>query len=333
MKIFPAQYSTLAAEPLKDELSNSYGIPLTKCSLLVKNVSDTYVLEDEYEVKYIFKIYRKDYRSLSQIKGEAEMLDLLYHRGIPVAYPIADCSHEFIQSFQAAEGTRYGILFSYAIGVVVQTPDARQLKVIGNEIAAMHNVMADARLIHDRPIYDLETTVHRPLALLKNRFSELQEEYAYLQYLQKRIEDYWARTDTSGFSYGYCHYDLLAKNFHFDAQNNLTFFDFDWLGQGFLVNDLMTFQVQYFFLTNLNMIGKEDSIQNFKLFVKSYREVRYITNAELAAIPYLGLMFWIYALGFFEENSQDYAANFFTAQFIKGRIADIKKWEAWFCPQ
>src|ERR1700704_2765937 len=104
MDIFPTQYSTLSSIALNDFLSERYGFTDTSCRLLIRNVSDTYLLESRTD-KYIFKIYRDAHRKLDEIKGEAELLTILADRGAMVSYPIKDIHGDIIQAFNAAEGT------------------------------------------------------------------------------------------------------------------------------------------------------------------------------------------------------------------------------------
>ncbi|HEY0054562.1 MAG TPA: hypothetical protein VGB63_04325 [Pedobacter sp.] len=73
MEIFPAQYSTLSSVALNIKLHEVYNLEGMHCRLLLRNVSDTYILENE-SFKYIFKIYRDAHRKLEEIKGEVELL-------------------------------------------------------------------------------------------------------------------------------------------------------------------------------------------------------------------------------------------------------------------
>jgi Ser/Thr protein kinase RdoA (MazF antagonist) len=330
MNIFPAQYSTLSSLALKDFIVEKYGFQNVDCRLLVRNVSDTYILEGD-GLKYILKIYRTTYRSLDEIKGEVELLNILKKEGVPVAYPIADLSGNQIQQFQAAEGIRYGVLFSFAQDKVIPIPNDEQLRIIGRNVAFMHNITSTCKLQHQRIVYDINSTLKQPLEIIKQRFTDMPQEYAFLKDLADKVITESDHFDTSVFSYGYCHYDLLPKNFHFDDHDNITFFDFDWMGEGFLVNDLMTFFVQLFFLVTLNAINREEADRMFSVFIEGYREKRTITENELKLTPYLGVMFWMYAFRFYEENYDDFSNTFLTPRFIKERVKLIKTWVEWYC--
>ena len=157
------------------------------------------------------------------------------------------------------------------------------------------------------------------------------EEYAFLRDTADRAIQKIKQFESFKSSYGYCHYDLLPKNFHFDEGNLITFFDFDWLGKGFLANDLMTFYIQLFFLVYHKIITQEEADRSFMVLVDGYREQRNLSEEELEAIPWLGVMFWIFGLGFYEENFDDFSNTFLTPKFIRDRIAMIKKWVDSYC--
>ena len=91
--------------------------------------------------------------------------------------------------------------------------------------------------------------------------------------------------------HGYCHYDFLPKNFRFDAQNRLTFFDFDFAGSCYLVNDVMVFFMHYFLHTITKRLPSAEATRDFQLFLASYCQVRPLSEDELAAIPALGFAF------------------------------------------
>jgi hypothetical protein len=55
MSIFPTQYSTLNASALGIYIAEKYGFTDLSCRLLIRNVSDTYILQDAND-RYILKI-------------------------------------------------------------------------------------------------------------------------------------------------------------------------------------------------------------------------------------------------------------------------------------
>lgn len=328
---FPAQYSTLSAAALKNYLIEAYQLdPFTTCRLLIRNVSDTYILENQNQ-KYIFKIYRDAHRKRNEIEAEIELLNILIANGNSVSYPINDVEGKQIQQFNAIEGLRNGILFSFAEGKVILDLEDRHLIQLGHDMAKLHQSTSSIKLNNPRPVFNFETTLFEPLKYLESHFSEMKEEYEYLSNISEKVVQKFKEFDTSTFSYGYCHYDFFPKNFHFDEQGKITFFDFDFAGEGYLINDLMSFLNHYFFHQLNNLISKEQAEKDFDTFLNAYQKVRPLTNDELKAIPYLGVTFHIFFLKFFYDNYDDWSNIFLTPGYAKHRVGLIKKWEELYC--
>lgn len=332
MDIFPTQYSTLSSRALKDFLEQQYGFSQMRCRLLVHNVSDTYLLENDTE-KYIFKIYRDAHRKLEEIKAEVELLNVLQENGLSVSYPIKATDGKQIQSFNAAEGTRYGILLSYALGQPVYELTPQQLEALGREMAKFHNLAAVIELKHPRKSYTLDTTITKPIIAVKPAFEGMEEVYAELVQMADQVTAQFEKLDLSNFSYGYCHFDFLPKNFHFQEGGQLTFFDFDFVGKGYLINDITSFYIHYFLECFHHKISREEAEKSFALFVEAYRKMRPLSDEELAAMPYFGFGFWVFYLGFQYENFDDWSSIFFGPNYLKQRVALIGKWLEWFRDQ
>ncbi len=332
MAIFPTQYSTLSAVALKDFLSEKYGLDAINCKLLIHNVSDTYLLETARD-KYIFKIYRDAHRKLEEIKAEVELLDIYQANGAKVSYPIKAMDGAQIQSFNAAEGIRYGVLFTFAKGVVVQDLTDEHLKTLGREMALVHQVSSTVVLKYPRKEFTIDTMLLQPLAVFKPAFEGLEEEYAYLTTAVAQVVIEIEKLELSKFSYGYCHYDFLPKNFHFENERSLTFFDFDFAGKGYLINDISSFYVHYFMEVWSGKLTQQEADRAFAVFVESYRTVKPLSEEELKAIPYFGFAFWIFYLRFQYENFDDWSSIFFGPKYLKQRVGVIKQWMDWYVNQ
>lgn len=328
MQIFPTQYSTLSSKALNIALQEAYGFKDTICRLLIRNVSDTYILEDT-TTKYIFKIYRDSHRSLEEIKGELTLLDALHQKGAKVAYPVKDLKGLNIQQFSAAEGIRNGVLFSFAKGEVVPEMSDEQLALLGREMAKIHNITSAIEIPFSRLEYNIETTLLNPVKMIRPAFENLSAEYEYLNQTVSSVADEMKKLDLSTFNYGYCHYDFLPKNFHFEGAENITFFDFDFAGKGYLINDITSFFI-HLFLENINgKISVEEVKRCFVVFVENYRKVRSLSEDELKTIKLFGFGFWMFYFRFHFEHFDDWSNIFFNERFIKGRVALIKQWMGW----
>jgi len=305
MKPFPATYSTLCPTALSSLISEKYKLENVQCKFLVRGVGDTYLIESS-DARFILRVYRSSHRSLPQIKEEVELLLALKQADVSVSYPITDISGETILKIDAAEGERYAVLFSYAPGRVVKSLNEKQLRNLGHEMARFHNVSSNINLGNDRWNFDLETTIFKPLKRLKPAFADDPEGYSWLQEMAVRIEKKLSQLDTPGFSNGYCHFDFLPKNFHFE-NDSVTLFDFDFMGYGWLVNDIMTFWQHLALDVFTQRMTQQAAHDAYNTFLDGYRAYRSVSEQELSAVPYLAPGFWLFYMSFHTTHDQFYA--------------------------
>jgi Ser/Thr protein kinase RdoA (MazF antagonist) len=152
------------------------------------------------------------------------------------------------------------------------------------------------------------------------------EGHAWLVETAARTEAQLAALRPETFSFGLCHFDFLPKNFHFDAQDQPTFFDFDFAGPGYLAYDVMTFFAHYFLHTITKRIPAAEAAQARELFVRSYRAVRPLSEAELAAIPALGFRWWLFFLAYAAEHFEDWSNSFFSPRYLRERVGLLRQW-------
>jgi Ser/Thr protein kinase RdoA (MazF antagonist) len=320
--VFPTLYSTLSPTALATYISQQYTLGPVQCKFIVRGVGDTYLVTATAG-QYILRIYRPSHRTLGNIQAEVELLTALNSAGVSVSYPLADKNGNYIQPLPAAEGTRHAVLFTYAEGRSHNLLSEAQLRNFGREMARFHNVSSSVQLSDARWTFDLETTLYEPLAAAKSYFNEDPASYEWLLQSADKVKDVLSKLDTSRFSTGYCHYDFLPKNFHFDAADNITFFDFDFFGKGWLANDLMTFRQQLLLDGLLHRLTPEQVETTWSLFVRAYRTERALSEDELTAIPYLGLGFWVFYMGFHITHDQFYPLT--QPHMLQSRFGFVRK--------
>jgi Ser/Thr protein kinase RdoA (MazF antagonist) len=325
MPIFPAQYSTLSAKALKKDIENCYGWQKVKCRFHMHGVSDTYIIESS-KGKNIFRIYRTSHRTLDEIKAEIELLLHLKKKGRGVAAPVTDSGGSYIQEFEAAEGIRYGVMFAYADGKSPMEMDSSQYAIVGKELGLLHLEMGAIKLKYPRKRYSIETMIEDPVKRLKPAFKEFPEGHRFLKKTGEAVSEKLLALNPSKFAYGYCHTDVHLKNLHFNEANVMTLFDFDFFGEGWLVNDLAGFHCHYMWHRPLE--GEESS---WNAFLTAYRSVRPLSAEEEAAIPYLGFAWWTFYLGFQFEAFDDWSNTFFNERYLRHRIALMKDYTDKYC--
>jgi Ser/Thr protein kinase RdoA (MazF antagonist) len=319
--VFPASYSTLSSSALASLIKNKYELKDIDCRFLLRGVGDTYLIESATG-RYILRIYRSSHRNLSAVQAETELLLALKAADVPVSYPIADNTGAFIQTLEAVEGDRHAVLFTYARGESVSLLNNDQLVLLGHQMARFHNVSSTITLSHDRWTIDLTTTLFDPLKTVAPFFADNPEDLAWWQQAAEQIEGKLAHLPTSNFSSGYCHYDFLPKNFHFDG-DSITFFDFDFLGYGWLAHDIMTFWIHLALETHFGRMTQEAADNAYGIFIAAYREYRPFSESELAAVPLLWPGFLLHGTAFHSTHDQFY--TFIQPGHLKMRTALVRK--------
>jgi Ser/Thr protein kinase RdoA (MazF antagonist) len=302
--IFPASYSTLSPTALAFLIVERYSISDPRCELILRGVGDTYLVESATD-RYILRAYRSSHRSLPQIRAEMEMLLALRRADVPAAYPIADLAGNEILTVEAVEGTRHLVLFNYAPGQPVAKLNEGQLRTLGHQMARFHAVSSTITLSDKRWNFDFGTTLFGPIDMLKHAFREDPEGYAWVQEAAGKAEKALNELGALQFAAGYCHFDFLPKNFHFEG-DSLTFFDFDFLGYGWLVNDIMTFWQHLCLDVHFGRMKQHEADEAYGVFLGAYREVRPLSAAELKAVPFLSLGWWLFYMGFHTTHDQFY---------------------------
>lgn len=320
--IFPTTYSTLSPDALAAYVSQHYALENVQCQFIVRGVGDTYLITTD-EDRFILRIYRASHRTLGNIQSEVTLLNTLRDAGVSVSYAIADRKGQQIQALAAAEGTRHAVLFSYAEGRSHVLLSDNQLRNLGLEMARFHNVSTTVRLDDPRWTFDLETTLFQPLAAAKPYFREDPVTYEWMLAAAERVKLALDGIHTDRIITGYCHFDFLPKNFHFDKDDKITLFDFDFFGRGWLIYDIMTFRQQLLLDKLMNRLTDEEMEAAFTTFLDAYQSERRLNEEELAAIPWLGLGFWFYYMNFHFTHDQFYPVTLLYA--LQGRMGMLKK--------
>ncbi|NML39327.1 phosphotransferase [Chitinophaga sp. G-6-1-13] len=301
--VFPATYSTLCPDALSSFLSEKYPLEKVQCKLLVRGVGDTYLVETADD-RFILRVYRSSHRSLSQIKEEVALLLALKAAAVSVSWPIPDVSGEIIQLLDAVEGERCAVLFSYAPGHAVRLPNEDQLRLLGSEMARFHNISSTVNLGKARWAFNIDSMFVHPLQMLKTAFADNPEDYAWLQQAAKAAIQKLSLVN--GLSMGYCHFDFLPKNMHF-GENTITLFDFDFMGYGWLANDLASFWQYLMLEVYTKRMTQEAADKQYHVLLEAYREHRPLSKEELEVVPYLAVGWWLFYMGFHTTHDQFHA--------------------------
>lgn len=318
---YPVSYSVLSCEALKNTLQEDYGLDsIDQVSFFQAGLNDTYLVKQRTE-QYILRVYRKDWRSLSDIQCEIDVLLHLKNKNVKVAVPIARSDEKYFTSIDAPEGNRYLVLFEYAQGDVLKfkVDDKCEAETYAQSMAAMHKALDSFSSPHQRMTLDLDYLLHKPLQTIKSFLAHRPDDCSFLDALAQEILTQFKLFSVNEPSYGFCHGDLNGGNAHLE-KNELTLFDFDCLGEGYLAYDLAVF------LWGVRLNKRHKSV--WSVFLKSYQTKRELKSADLLLIPlFVGIRhFW--HMGLHISLSKDRGKNWLDDQYFDQQLKFLKDWRA-----
>ncbi|KIX20079.1 aminoglycoside phosphotransferase [Flavobacterium sp. 316] len=319
MTAFPVTSSTLSAKELGLFIIEKYNLNKNgSCELFRTGINHTYFIT-ENEIKYVARVYSYKWRSKSEILAEINVLNVLKEHAINISYPIADKKGEYIQEINAPEGTRYLVLFSFAEGNKVRFINNETCFSIGSIMASIHTKMFDKEI--NRIHYNLETLLELPYEYAKPFFSETLEEMKFIKKQSIEIKDYFDLNELKNIPKGVVHMDIWYDNMSITTQNEVTIFDFDFCGNGYLIFDVAYFCKQLFHIET----DKKEYESKMKSFLNGYESIRKLTKEEMLLIPKAGAAIWIFYLGV-QSQRFDWSNIFLSENYLKMYIGKMKSW-------
>jgi Ser/Thr protein kinase RdoA (MazF antagonist) len=321
--IFPSINSTLSPNELGTLIQHQYGLShKTRCKIFRLGMNHLYIVQDQ-EKKYVFRVYTHNWRTKLEIEEELRLLIHLKNNEKQIAYPIADKSGGYIQGIKALEGERFGVLFSFAKRNKTAKFSAQTSFLIGQALAKVHQSTENFEL--KRITYDAQNLLQNPVLKTKNFFSETNDEIVFLEKLSAFLKLKMDEIDKEKMRVGSVHLDVWFDNLHIDQEAGITFYDFDFCGNGYLCFDISYFLFQLL-ATNL----KEEEYQlKADDFIKGYETVTIISNEEKQFLPYACLAIMTYYISV-QCDRFDYWTNIFVNEdHLKRMVGNLKRWIAY----
>jgi len=315
---FPVEYSTLSSKHLLHLIASHYHIYSgSSICYLKRGFNDTYLITDNQQ-KYILRVYKHLWKSLEQVETEVKLLTYLHENSISVSYPIADNHHQFIQTIHAPEGIRYAVLFSFAEGTQIKKLSPEQSFLLGKQTGKIHHLTQNKNFGKTAFTYNFETQFNNALTTLKPLLKEHTEQYEYLLLLKEEFLNVWKNVNEKGIAQGICHGDLQAENFYITSTNDITFFDFDFSGNGSLIYDIGVF----IWYDHKNK-PKEIIIS----FLEGYQTERTLTKTEIQLLPYFSTLRALFQLNLFCSISNGSSLPLWPIEQAASFVWKIKKWQ------
>ncbi|KPE50870.1 phosphotransferase [Chryseobacterium indologenes] len=320
---FPTINSTLSPGELGKLIQQKYGLTdKTECHIFRLAMNHLYIVHDD-ENQYVFRVYTHNWRTKLEIEEELRLLTILKEADRQVAFPIADKSNKFIQEIEAPEGTRLGVLFSYAKGTKTAKFSHQTSFLIGQALAKVHQSTENVELM--RMFYDAQNLLKNPVLRTKKFYSKNSSEIEFLETLSAFLMLKMEGIDKHKMRYGAIHLDVWFDNLHIDNEKEITFFDFDFCGNGYLCFDISYFLFQLF-STHLN---EEEYQVKADSFIKGYETVTKISNEEKEFLPYACLAIMTYYISVQCDRFEYWTNIFMNEDHLKRMVGNLRRWIAY----
>ena len=292
--------------------------PGTTCKLLKTGINHTYQIDNGLEA-FVFRIYSYNWRTQEEIAEELSLLQLLKQNNISVSYPVADNSENFIQSINAPEGLRFAVLFSYAPGHKIHSYNTEAHFEIGRLMAQIHSVTEN--LTQQRITYTPEVLLNQPLENIREFLSDETEEMQFLAATRPLLEKELLDANNHLLRKGIVHLDIWFDNLNISDNNEITLFDFDFCGNGWLCLDIA------YYILQLHSIEKNEMERSKKMeaFYSGYETIEKISERERRLIPTLGVCLYYFYLGVQCKRFNNWSNTFLNEVYLKRFITVLIK--------
>ncbi|MFT4667864.1 MAG: Ser/Thr protein kinase RdoA (MazF antagonist) [Patescibacteria group bacterium] len=319
MTHLPVSSSIISTKHLQTYLQEKYPFQQTIAVKLLKaGVNHNYLLSVGSK-KYVFRIYTFNWRTTKEITAELHLLNKLKSIDLSISYPIENQEGNYLIDIPAPEGLRYGVLFSFAEGEKRLHFEEAVHEKVGRMMAQFHQATEGDQM--DRVNYNAQRILMDSLPKAQRFLSKETAEMQWMIDTQKELLDLWKNADLSQIRQGSVHLDIWYDNFNITDKGEVTFFDFDFCGNGWQCLDLAYYMLQ------LYHTEKEETARTLKLqgFFAGYESIQKITEEERRLLPMLGLSLYYFYLGVQSDRYEDWSNVFLTEGYIKRFIELLVK--------
>ena len=311
MQSFPVISSILSAAHLNFFLQDKYGFrQSSSCKLLKAGINHSYLIIDG-DNKYVFRVYSLNWRTKEEIEEELRLLNLLRQDGVPVSYPIADEHDEYIQQLNAPEGDRFGVMFSFAEGDKLLNFPADVHYKAGEMMARLH--ASTQGLTLKRTTYTPQVLLIDPFVHLAKFLPADSDEIAWMLSTQQYLLTEFEGVNIAEIRQGAVHMDIWFDNFNITKEGDVTLFDFDFCGDGWLCYDIA------YYILQLHSTEKDEKERTAKLeaFINGYESVTGISTEEKRILPMLGVCIYFFYLGIQCQRYDNWSNAFLHETYLK----------------
>lgn len=311
----PVEYALISSKALQKNLLPFYKFPGESIVILIhQGFHDTYLIKNQ-SANFILRIYKSGWKTFEQVNAELDLLLLLKTKGIAISYPLEDENRDLIHKIQSPEGERFAVIFSYASGQMVSSLNLDQATVFGKQLAEIHLVTANRKIQNLHRLYTVDNILESTLSSIRIVLSDNRNAYEKLEGVCMVLKNKLPESALSNLRAGICHGDPHHENVFIEpSSNKLTFFDFDFSGNGFLLYDLGCFS--YY---------ERNNQENIKAFLEGYESVVTLNKTERELLPEFRVLMRLFHLGARSRNADGVKNPLWFPEEIAKKIDEIEK--------
>ncbi len=299
------------------DIADRYDIPGASGEFILPGLNDTYLIQTA-ERRAVLRLYQHGWRDSEEIRYELELLLHLAEKHLPVSVALADRFGDYIHSYQAPEGERPAVLFTFAEGdrPLLNPEMASQ---VGRLMADLHVAADDFETNALRRPRDL-SRLDEALSLAEPLFVDRAEDFSCLEHVRDVITNR-VKALVSGLNWGPCHGDLWQANLAQAPSGELTLFDFDLCGPGWRAEDLG------FFKWNSLFSSSSTASSSWEAFLDGYQSVRPLSPAEAEVVDVFVGVTHLLSLGLTVMRSRFQGSAMLGQRQMDARLRAIRRWE------
>lgn len=315
MNHFPVSNSNLSASHLGLFLQEKYSLSAdTTCQIIKAGINHTYLVSNSTD-RYVFRVYSLNWRTITEIEEEIRLLIQLHQHNVSVSYPLLDNQNHYIQTINAPEGNRFAVLFTYAKGEKLHSYSLETHCRIGALMARLHQLTHNQKL--NRVTYTSEIILKDSLEKISRFLPRETDEMYFMHSAQKYLLQEFSTADVKEIRQGIVHLDIWFDNLNITDENQVTLFDFDFCGNGWLCMDVAYYILQ---LHNIERYEETQYRPKVESFLKGYESVTPLGDEEKRLLPMLGVSLYFFYLGVQCQRYDNWSNSFLSVDYLKRYI-------------
>lgn len=318
--MLPVVHSIFDLEALISALETRYDIgAIAACVLYRSYANDVYRITAVDGDVYYLKVYRREWRSASDVAWELRIQQHIMESGVSIAKPIDRRDGAALSMFAAPEGKRAAVLYAQASGAKPQRPFTAELyTAFGRAAAGLHAALDRMPDTSGRPPDNIETLVLSPGRILRTLFDPASDEHHAIDTIVYSLARELDQR-SSALDWGVCHGDLTLDNVTVTEDGSITFYDFDLAALSWRARDPCGVYAASRLLPHAHGF--------WNAFLAGYRRVRSFSDDDEQAVPLMYAIYQFWDLGHEISRWSVWSGQWrIPPETITLRLMEIQRW-------